>query len=343
MVNATELALRKKAQEFDEKMPPITTLAARLGKTIATTPKYACGCSMWVFGIVVMLLLAAPYAPTNKEERKYRRFMNKAELVEGMVEAEARMAEANARVYNAKVWFWRFRSEHRRNVERAMGRQEAVRAELKGKYDERDALITKGKEQVGIWSSYGFKETRDLFWSCWESGKAFAKRMTFYDVLFGAMGRGRDEHVLATILKIVFQMIMNFTLGLCGALVGFTYYLWGVVETYNGELWSSGAFFLLFLLAGVSVVAAFLSAMVGLAGGSVYMMARTAMKNKALQDERRRVYLQNNPAAARGQANPRRGYGGGGGYGRAQQPQGFRQRPAAAQAPRRQNRFEEQD
>ena len=213
-----------------------------------------------------------------------------------------------------------------------------MRAELKGKYDERDALRTKAKEKVGLWSKYGFKETRDLFWSCWESGKAFAKRMTFYDVLFGAMGRGRDEHVLATVLKIVFQMIMNFTLGLCGALVGFTYYLWGVVETYNGDLASSGAFFLLFLLAGVGVVAAFLSAMVGLAGSGVYMMARTAMKNKQLRDVQQKAYLENRRRQGGGAPQAQRGYGGG----RAQQPQGFRQRPAAQQAPRR-SHFDEQD
>ena len=338
MVNSVELARREAERKFDEKMPPITTLAARLGKKIVTTPKYAAGASLWVFGIIVMLLLAAPYAPSMKEERRYRKYMNKAELVEGMVEAEAQMARANAEVYNAKVWFWRFRSDHRRNVERAMGRQSATRAELKGKYDERDALRTKAKEQVGIWSHYGFKEVRDLFWSCWESGKAFAKRMTFYDVLFGAMGRGRDEHILGTILKIVMQMIMNFTLGLCGALVGFTYYLWGVVESYNGDLASSGAFFLLFLLAGISVVAAFLSAMVGLAGGSVYMMARTAMKNTQLRDAQRKAYLEN-----------RRRQGGGGGGGAPQQRRGeygrggMRQRPAAQPAPSRRSRFDEQD
>ena len=36
---------------------------------------------------------------------------------------------------------------------------------------------------------------------CLRSGKDFAKRMTFWDVVFGVGGRGRDEELAATLLR----------------------------------------------------------------------------------------------------------------------------------------------
>ncbi len=51
-----------------------------------------------------------------------------------------------------------------------------------------------GCGQVGIFSTYGVSEVRDLFWKRFQSGKAFAQRSTMWDMLFvGISSMGRDE------------------------------------------------------------------------------------------------------------------------------------------------------
>jgi hypothetical protein len=75
-------------------------------------------------------------------------------------------------------------------------------------------------------------ETRDLFWSCFNGGKKFAKRSSYYDMIFmgmGSMVMGRDENLMEFLLRWGMQVLFNFTIGLCGALVGFYWYLWGLI------------------------------------------------------------------------------------------------------------------
>lgn len=219
-----------------------SSTAIRVVKTIVTTPKYASISGLWLLGLFFMLLMRAPYTPSEADEIAYKKGMIQADNLPGLVEAEVEMAEARARVYNEQVWFWRWRPEYRVRVEAAQQQLNRVTHNLRNIYAERDALRKEAKSKVGIWSEYGFQETRDLFWSCWKSGKEFAQRMTFWDVIFG-IGGGRDESFMVTILRFVLRLIMNFTIGLCGALVGFAWYLgrlWKVIMAMLGPL---GRFF----------------------------------------------------------------------------------------------------
>ena len=90
---------------------------------------------------------------------------------------------------------------------------------------ERNALESEAKAAVGLWSQYGVDEVRERFWKAYESGKDFAKRMTWWDVMFGVGGRNRDEELLGTLLRWLGQIMMNFTVGLVSALFSFGFAL----------------------------------------------------------------------------------------------------------------------
>ena len=56
-----------------------------------------------------------------------------------------------------------------------------------------------------------------MFWDCLEKGKGFAKRSTFYDMLFGVV-MGRDENFASFLVRIALNFAINATLGLIGTL-----------------------------------------------------------------------------------------------------------------------------
>ncbi len=51
-----------------------------------------------------------------------------------------------------------------------------------------EAIISEAKSTVGLFSTYGVYETRDLFWQRFNQGKQFAKRQSFWDMIFMGIG-----------------------------------------------------------------------------------------------------------------------------------------------------------
>ena len=145
--------------------------------------------------------------------------------------------------------------------------------------------------RVGPAEQYGVQETRDLFWEKFQGGKDFAKRQSMWDMLWIAMSSGggrREESALVPVLRVIAQLLFNFTLGLCGALVVFIYKLWGVITTYQADPVSAVAFWVMASCAAFSMVATYLGLMFGTAGTAVYSMAKAAEANARLEGNRPR-------------------------------------------------------
>lgn len=45
-------------------------------------------------------------------------------------------------------------------------------------------ITSDAKAKLGVMSEYGVEETRHLFWRCFAGGKEFAKRSSWYDMMF---------------------------------------------------------------------------------------------------------------------------------------------------------------
>lgn len=62
-------------------------------------------------------------------------------------------------------------------------------------------------------------------------GKQFAKRATMYDAMFmgvGSLTSRRDEGLLALVVKMVFRVLVNLTVGLFMAVLEFVFSVWRV-------------------------------------------------------------------------------------------------------------------
>lgn len=56
--------------------------------------------------------------------------------------------------------------------------------EFKYQRSEEQRIIADAKSNVGIFSSFGVEEARDIFWRRFSDGKKFAKRQTMWDAMF---------------------------------------------------------------------------------------------------------------------------------------------------------------
>ena len=60
---------------------------------------------------------------------------------------------------------------------------------------------------MGLWSEFGISEARTLFWDCMEKGKGFARRATFWDMLFG-ITMGRDENIGSFLMRMAMYVVV---------------------------------------------------------------------------------------------------------------------------------------
>jgi len=150
---------------------------------------------------------------------------------------------------------------------------------------ERDALQSDAKAAVGIWSQYGVDEVRERFWKAYQSGKDFAKRMTFWDVVFGVGGR-RDEELMVTMMRWLGQIMMNFTVGLISALFSFCFSLVSMLWEYKVSYLSGLLFFAVAMTGASAMVATFIGGMYATAAGGVYMVIQSAARHERLEGGR---------------------------------------------------------
>ncbi|EOD32910.1 hypothetical protein EMIHUDRAFT_230311 [Emiliania huxleyi CCMP1516] len=235
-----------------------------------------------MFGVAIWWALhfaSAPYTPTAVEEQRYHDLMQEArysiEAREEEGQARARLMHAQAGLDQVNVFFWRFREPYSTLVPQRQAEVDREMAAYRALSREREALVSEAKASVGIWSRYGVQEVRETFWGDYEWGKDLAKRMSFWDVVFG-VGRGRDEELAVVLLRWVGQILMNFTVGFVSALVAFLFSLVKVLWAYKTGLLSGALFFFIAATGASAMVALVVGGMYTTAVGGVYLVAQNA-------------------------------------------------------------------
>jgi len=239
----------------------------------------------WAFGLYALFLAKAPFTPSLEAEQFY------SESIFSDISADAREAEqmyvaASRRLDAVHVFGWRWRPPYDQQV--PLRKEELAHAQAR--YDaavrEHNALRSEAKAAVGIWSQYGVDEVRERFWKAYQSGKDFAKRMTFWDVMFGVGGRGRDEELAATVIRWLGQIMMNFTVGLISALFTFMFSLVSMLWEYKVSYLSGILFFGVAMTGASAMVATFIGGMYATAAGGLYMAIQASNNNARLEGGR---------------------------------------------------------
>lgn len=237
----------------------------------------------YLFGILILLLAGSGTKLTYDQQREYNRIMNSIDLEAEYLASNDYYSATQA--YRAtKGWLpWSCDDLCQRNkkrMDRAKDRLDAIR-------DEGYARMSDAKATAGLFSEVGVGEVKDSFWEYFQAGKQFAKRQSMWDAMFmGIRGiaRGRDESMLEYALKVLLQVLLNFSLGLIMALFVFVFGLWSIVKSYQPDPLTAVLFFICAACAAFAFVATYLLAIYGAAAGGVYGLAKMAEANLRLEN-----------------------------------------------------------
>lgn len=273
---------RPAGQVAEIKLPSVTEIVVTGVQRIIKSPKALSYVALWVFGLVCMLYASAPVSITEEMRADFDAKLLEASSIPGYEEAFEDLVRVQEELYQEKTLFWSFNSE-RSKIVYALQADEAVLQQAYTKLDrEREELRRDAFQIVGLFSEMGVQEARQLFWDCLDKGKGFARRSTFYDMLFSVAMR-RDEEMASFLMRIVLNFVINATFGMIGVVFAFMYYLWQMVFAYKASMFGGIAFFLIAGVAGLSMAALYMGVLYGTVAAGGYTIIKAGLEGQRLE------------------------------------------------------------
>lgn len=235
----------------------------------------------YILGILVLLLVGSGTKLNYDQRREYDKIMNTID-VQAEYDASNDLWRANQAYKATKGWFScdSLCQRNKQKMENARYRLNQIRKEG-------NLRMSDAKSVAGLFSEIGVGEVRDSFWSYFSLGKQFAKRQSMWDAMFiGMRAMGRDENIVEYGLKVLMQVLLNFSLGLVMALFMFMIGLWSIIKSYQPNAFVAVLFFVSAICAAFSFVSTYLLVMYGAAAGGVYGVLKVAEGNLRLQQGR---------------------------------------------------------
>ncbi|KAG7346697.1 hypothetical protein IV203_005766 [Nitzschia inconspicua] len=268
-------------------------MIVRGASTFARRHKVVTG--SYILGILVILLIGGGTKLNYDQRRQYNEIMKTIDL-QAEFDASTDYWQANEAYRATKGWFScdGLCQRNKRRMEEAKYRLDRIR-------QEGQARMSDAKSVAGIFSEVGVGEVQDSFWSYFNHGKQFAKRQSMWDAMWmgiRTMSRGRDENMIEFGLRVLMNVLVNFSIGLIMALVMFVIGLWSIVRSYQPNPIVAVLFFVGAACAAFSFVATYLLAIYGAAAGGVYGVLKVAESNARAQIGQGRGqpgYVQNRP------------------------------------------------
>eukprot|EP00551_Chaetoceros_affinis_P007284 CAMPEP_0203675286 /NCGR_PEP_ID=MMETSP0090-20130426/19764_1 /ASSEMBLY_ACC=CAM_ASM_001088 /TAXON_ID=426623 /ORGANISM="Chaetoceros affinis, Strain CCMP159" /LENGTH=217 /DNA_ID=CAMNT_0050541439 /DNA_START=89 /DNA_END=739 /DNA_ORIENTATION=- len=203
-------------------LPSIGTVGAMVARGIgqfAKRNKVVSG--SYIIGILFILLIGSGTKLSTEQLRRYNHIMSTVDI-QAEYQASDRYAEAMYAYRATKGWFScdNICQANKRRMERAEADLNAVRREGY-------ARMSDAKSVAGLFSEVGVDEVKESFWHYFAAGKRFAKRQSMWDAMFmGMRSMSRDESWIEYAIKMLLQVLINFSMGLIGAFFVFVFGLW---------------------------------------------------------------------------------------------------------------------
>lgn len=150
----------------------------------------------------------------------------------------------------------------------------------------------RSKNYLGLFSTSGVAETKDLFWRTFAGGQAYAKRATIWDAMFAGMrAMGRDEALFNFLIQMFFRFLVNVTVGVFSGCIQFIFMVPSIIASYGADWFTATLFFCLCVCSAVSffVTSAFAIASVGTATAFGVGSVLTIAAESAAREQRARV------------------------------------------------------
>jgi len=254
----------------------VGTIAIRAASNFARRNKVIT--TSYLFGLLILIIGGTGSKLTWDQRRQYERIMNSIDL-EAENNAYNQYYYSKSAYDRSKGWF-----TCDAVCTRYKNKMQKDKAILDGIRREGHNRMSDAKATAGIFSEIGVGEVKDSFWEYFASGKRYAKRQSMWDAMFmGMRSMGRDESMLEYGLKVLLQVLINFSMGLVMALIFFMFGLWSIVKSYQPNPLTALAFFLTAACAAFAFVATYLFALYGAAAGGIYGVAKIAESQMRLE------------------------------------------------------------
>lgn len=256
-------------------LPSVADMGVLIGRNMVHFAKrHKVISGSYIFGILFLILVGSGSKLTYDQSRQYGKIMNTVDL-DAEFRASNNFAQATHAYRATKGWFT-CDSLCQRNKDR----MQRAEYELNQVRQVGNAKVSHAKSIAGIFSEVGVDEVKESFWSYFQGGKDFAKRQSMWDMMFmGIRTMSRDESTMEYVLKVLIQVLINFSMGLLFALVFFIVGLWSIVRSYQPNPISAMLFFMGASCAAFAFVTTYLFAIYGAAAGGVYGLAKVAEAN----------------------------------------------------------------
>jgi hypothetical protein len=198
---------------------------------------------------LALLFLASGFAISKDAAETSAALLPSAGSMRAAREARAEFELAQARFHESRGWFWS--CEGRCIPLRAEAARREAAHELLTR--EHAAAVSSSKAALGLFSSAGVGEARDLFWRTFAGAQSYAKRATMWDLFFvGMRTMGRDEPLAQFVISMLLRFLSNLTLGIFMGVVQFLGAVTTVISSYQPGWAGAILFFALCALAGLS-------------------------------------------------------------------------------------------
>jgi len=237
----------------------------------------------YVFGILVLLLAGSGYKLSSTQHRDYNRIMNTIDL-NAEYEASNKYYSAMQAYRGTKGWFTcdYLCQRNKARMDESKRILDSIRSEGYNR-------MSDAKSIAGLFSEVGVGEVKDSFWEYFASGKRFAKRQSMWDAMFmGIRSMSRDENMAEYMLKVLMQVLLNFSMGLVMALIFFVFGLWSIIKSYQPDPFTALVFFVSAASAAFAFVSTYLFLIYGATAGGLYGIAKIAETNMRIEQGNQR-------------------------------------------------------
>jgi len=201
---------------------------------------------------LALLFLATGFSPSPEAWAESDALAPPAESLAAARKAATDARDARARFHASRSWLYAC-SGPCPALRAAADQAEARAGALAAANAE---AVAAQKSRLGLFSSVGVGETRDLFWRTFAGGQSYAKRATMWDALFvGMRSMGRDEGLANFVAQMFFRLLANVTVGVLSGCVNFLWLVTTVISSFRAGWPAALVFFALCALAAASFFA----------------------------------------------------------------------------------------
>lgn len=244
---------------------------------------------MYFCGLLLCLLFDG-FQVTDLQKSNYNKIMDKIDYRDMYDKREA-VAVKYGEYVSQQGWFWSCSTPDCKEAKREydLAKSDFDALQVVNNENLRDA-----KQEIGIFSEEGVAEAREGFWMKFNQGKRFATNQSKWDLIFtGISAIGKNEKIGSFLLRILLNVVFNFTIGIVGAVFGFIVSIFWLLYDYRVGILQGTAFFVLASTAALSFLVTILIALYAGAAGTVYVGAKalsTQLRISGPREERRTLH-----------------------------------------------------